>query len=159
MNRLFILFVVLIVGCSVPAFGNICETDAQLTLRYGAALGQDRYAIDGFLTKYYSHDGFWIEAIFLNGICQGESIRKESMGKMSDEEIRALLEMNRLGGKWRRIYDGADNQRWILDSTAAVANYFKPTNALVLSTKELMRYVAERGVVKGLDFDLKRINW
>ena len=135
----------LVLGVSVPAYGGLGENDGQMTARYGASQAEEKNTPDGLVTKCYAHDGFWIRVRFMDGCSASEAYIKLNKDALSDGEIAALLDSNNRGSKWTSIYKGAELERWVLDSNGAVAQYYTKDHILVITTKELMRYIAEKG--------------
>jgi len=116
-----------------------------MAAQYGASQAEEKSAQDGLLTKCYSHGGFWIRVRFLDGCSASEAFIKLTKDALSGGEITTLLDSNNRGSKWNAIYKGADVERWVLESSGAVAQYYSKDHILIITTKELMRYIADKG--------------
>ncbi|MGB8356175.1 MAG: hypothetical protein WCD79_19920 [Chthoniobacteraceae bacterium] len=144
-NLLSGICLLLVLGVAVPAHGGLGENDGQMVTRYGASQAEEKNSQDGLITKCYSHGGFWIRVRFMDGASASEAYIKLNKDALSEGEITTLLDSNNRGSKWTNIYKGADLERWVLDSNGAVAQYYTKDHILVITTKELMRYIAEKG--------------
>jgi len=146
-KMLLLAGVVLALGIAAPVYGSLGESDAQLASRYGIVQAEDTNPYDGLVTKCYSHDGLWIRARFLKGCSQSEAFFKLDKSALSGSAITALLDANDLGGTWTSIYKSENVERWILGASSAVALYYPKDHILVITTKGMMRFIAEKGKV------------
>ena len=134
----------LLAAFSIPAYANIGDNAAQMEGRYGAVQAEKANEGDGLTTKCYSHGGFWIRARFLNGSSQSEAFIRVDKNVLSSGEITSLLDANKVGSNWKGVFKNKDLERWILASNGAVAQYYSNEHILLITTKDLMKYIAEK---------------
>ena len=148
-NRLLpCVCLLLVLGFAMHVYASLGENEVQMATRHGASQAEEKSKEDGLLTKCYSHDGFWIRVRFMDGCSASEAFIKLTKDALSEGEITTLLDSNNRGSKWASIYKGTEVERWVLESNGAVAQYYNKDHILIITTKELMRYIADKGRLK-----------
>ena len=94
-------------GILVPAFlligtaqARIGETEAEIRARYGEPIGILPSSVQASLTKRYLSGGFSIAVTYVSGRSAREMLAKADESKITDKEIRLLLDANAGGYSW-----------------------------------------------------------
>lgn len=95
-TRLFL--VILALGVSASAFARIGETAEQVDKRYGAPLETTK---NNGESRRYSFRGFTVVVNFERGISQCEVYQRKDNSRMTETEIRGLLEANASVSPWQ----------------------------------------------------------
>jgi hypothetical protein len=128
---------ILALGVSASAFARIGETTGQVDKRYGAPL--ETIKNDGE-SRRYSFGGFTVVVNFERGISQCEVYQKQNTSRMTEAEIRGLLEANAGVSPWRDDADeGSDFYLYrSKDGRSRIAIYNLPRHDLTVSSKAFL---------------------
>ena len=145
MRRLLIILAPLL-ALAGNAQGTIGESEQQIRARYGEAITVlPSTARDTGLTKCYSSHGYVIAVTYLRGRSVREVHTKADNSKISDAEIRALLNSNTGGYTWNaQQLPGSQNasegvRQWrSIDQQSRVAIYDGQTRALFITTQRFI---------------------
>jgi hypothetical protein len=96
-----------LLGVILPGFlfianaqARIGETEAEIKARYGDPVGLLPSSVQGSLTKHYLSGGFSIAVTYVNGRSARETLAKADNSKITEKEIRLLLNANAGGYSW-----------------------------------------------------------
>ena len=96
-----------LLGIIVPAFllvataqARIGETEAEIRARYGDPIGILPSSVEASLTNHYLSGGFSIAVTYVDGRSAREMLAKADKSKITDKEIRLLLDANAGGYSW-----------------------------------------------------------
>lgn len=128
------------------AQGAIGETEQQIRAQYGEAVTVlPSTPRDTGLTKCYSAHGYVIAVTYLRGRSVREVHTKADNSKLSDTEIRALLNSNTGGYTWnaQQLHASPDAsggvRQWrSIDQPSRVAIYDGQTRALFITTQRFI---------------------
>ena len=125
------------------------ESLAEVDAGYGKAITVEKGRTDRESKQLYSHDGYRITVVFLNGKSSCEEFTKEDLRNIafSDDETRAVLMANCLGLQWNRLRS-TDNEpmwekNWELGNggkIVGVASSKYPYSTLAVVTTEYVHY-------------------
>jgi hypothetical protein len=126
---------------STSAFGRIGETTAEIEKRYGRPLETIR---DKGENRRYSFRTFNVVVGFDRGISQCEVYQKKDNTRMTEPEIRGLLQANAGKSEWNYEPDEALDRfvYWSRDRKTRVAIYTLATHGLMVTSKAFLRQFA-----------------
>jgi hypothetical protein len=136
-TKLFLLILALGVNASASAFARIGETIEQVDKRYGAPLETTKKNGE---SRRYSFGGFTILVNFERGISQCEVYQKKDVSRMTEAEIRGLLEANAGVSPWQGDADeGSDTYIYrSKDGRSRIAIYNLPGHDLMVTSKAFL---------------------
>ena len=122
---------------STSALARIGETTEEIDKRYGQPLETIR---DKGESRRYSFRGFNVLVGLDRGISQCEMYQKKDNSRMTEGEIRGLLQVNAGNSKWN---DDPDENLdsfvyWSRDRKTRVAIYTLATHALMVTSKAFL---------------------
>jgi hypothetical protein len=122
---------------STSAFARIGETTEEIDKRYGQPLETRRDKVE---TRRYSFRGFNVLVGLDRGVSQCEIYHKKDNSRMTEGEIRGLLEANAGKSKWND--DPDENLEsfvyWSRDRKTRVAIYTLATHDLMVTSKAFL---------------------
>ena len=135
-----LLSLIIVVALSASAFARIGETTEQIDKRYGHPLETKRNKEE---TRRYSFRDFTVLVGVDRGISQCEVYRKKDNSRMTEDEIRGLLQANAGKSDWN--YEPDENVEsyiyWSRDRRTRVAIYTLVTHNLMVTSKaSLVRF-------------------
>ncbi len=119
------------------------ETKEQCEKRYGKAVYIDGNA------RLYEKAGLLIEVNFLNNVAHRifySKIKKDKIGKplkLSDNEVKLLLESNKGSLAWKAIKANPIESFWVSNNGKIFASHEKFRGDLSVTTKEYLSFKAE----------------
>ena len=140
----FSLCLLLLLAASYSASAQLGEMQAQMEARYGK--GKElppppSNTLPGLeespklVTRIYTDGDYTIAASFFRGKCAREDYTRTDGRELAQKEIQTLLNVNRLGSRWREIDpDINDARMWKLSDGGASALY--RVKGLSIMTKE-----------------------
>jgi hypothetical protein len=130
------LLLIALMFCTT-AFARIGETTEQLTKRYGHPVEKSH---DNGESRLYSFRGFTILVGLDQGISQCEVYQKMDHSRMSEAEIRGLLDANVSNSAWRDDPEEGSNDYlyWSRDKKTRVAIYHLTTHTLLVTSKPFL---------------------
>lgn len=131
------LVLILALGVNASAFARIGETTEQVDKRYGAPLETTKKNGE---SRRYSFGGFTVLVNFERGVSQCEVYKKKDISRMTEAEIRGLLEANTGSSPWRDDADeGGDTYIYrSKDGRSRVALYNLPGHDLMVTSKAFL---------------------
>ena len=122
---------------STSAFARIGETTEEIDKRYGQPLETIRDKVE---TRRYSFRGYNVLVGLDRGISQCEIYQKKDNSRMTEEELRGLLQANAGKSKWND--DPDENLEsfvyWSRDKKTRVALYYLATHRLMVTSKAFL---------------------
>jgi hypothetical protein len=91
------------------AQARIGETESEIRAHYGDPIGILPSTVQGSLTKHYLSGGFSIAVTYVSGRSARETLAKADNSKITEKEIRLLLDANAGGYAWS--LQQLDNQK------------------------------------------------
>lgn len=126
--------ILLAVGMTI-ASARIGETEAQISTRYGASVGDVQTQAFGKVRGFILA-GYVVGIAFVNGLSHMEMFSKNDQSEMSAKEIETLLRADD-AGEWKAEGTGKPKwRRWRTPDEALVAVYDARRHFLYINSKE-----------------------
>lgn len=127
------------------AQARIGETEAEIRARYGDPIGILPSNVRGSLTNHYLSGGFSIAVTYVDGRSAREMLVKGDKSKITDKEIRLLLDANSGGNSWnaQQLDSQKDAPAGLLvwrtdDQSSRVAFYDSRAQAFFVTTQRFV---------------------
>ena len=127
--------VVLLAAVITTASARIGETEAQISARYGASVGDIPTETFGKV-RGFMQSGYLVGVAFVNGVSDMEMFSKTDQSEMTAGEIENFLKANG-AGEWKAEETGKpDWKRWRREDDALVALYDTTRHFLYINSKK-----------------------